>query len=939
MRNIFLFLILCIAHFAAQSQITLSPEKPSLNETVTLTFNAGAGSAGLMGYDGDIYLHTGILTSKSNSEGDWKNVLAEWGENKSELKLSNVGENLYELKFSVASLYGLTSMDNLVALTFVFRNEDGSKTGKADGGKDMYWYFQEPSFKKQTAMFEWTEDEKEALKTTREFVSIKQTKTGIRIQTTDGDVMINPLSEHSIQVEFLPKNHINPPSYSLAIPSPNMNTFTSETPEMIIWGADDLVLNIQKSPFTITYTYKNKPLLSEETGFYDNGSWKGFRFKLGEGEMITGGGSRAGGINRRGKRFPLYNKASYGYEESADQMYYSMPVVLSNRKYMLVFDNGAKGYMDIGADEKDVLEFGAVGGRMSYYIVADDDWEGLAENFTELTGRQPMPPRWAFGNIASRMGYHSQKEVESVVDQYMEDEIPLDGIVLDLFWFGKDVKGHLGNLDWHTDSFPQPQKMMDELKEKGVNTVLITEPFIVEGTNTFQECVDKSLLGLNDKGEPYMFDFYFGHTGLLDVFKEETRDWFWNDIYKKHTLTGVAGWWGDLGEPEVHPDDLLHVNGRADEVHNLYGHEWAKLLYDGFAKDFPNRRPVTLMRSGFVGSQRYGMIPWTGDVNRSWGGLRPQVELGLTMGLQGLAWTHSDLGGFAGNYQDSELYLRWLEYGVFQPMYRTHAQEGVPAEPIFWDDSTKAIARDWIKFRYRLMPYNYTLAWENSTKGIPMMRPIWYYEDSDALFGNKDEYLWGDAFLVAPVVNKGALTKKVYLPRGHVWFDAWDDTRYEGGSEAVVSLNIEKIPIFARAGAFFPMVPDFQSTKDYSSATLNLHYYHDATVASSKGQMYEDDGETKGAFDKKQYELLSFESAYIDQALEITIKSKGYNYPGKPESREITLHIHNIDEVPAFIRVDGKKLPSDSISLDNKRSTLKIVLSNVKAPTTVKMRF
>ncbi|MFK7971427.1 MAG: TIM-barrel domain-containing protein [Bacteroidia bacterium] len=886
------------------AQVSLSPEKPGLTEMVTLTFDASQGSAGLAGYEGDVYVHTGILNSQSTSEGDWKHVIAGWSENKRDLKMTRIANDLYELKFTISSLYGLPDDGDVTALTLVFRSEDGSKTGKASGDKDFYLYFKEPTFKRVTKA-STERPKRDTAKLPQAFVSMEETEKGLRIKTTQGTVELNIFSTNSIQVNYNLQTHENPPSLAVIQRAEKPATSTRELSNKVIWETGIIDVEIQKEPFKLAYTVKGKHVLSEEKGFFDDGLYMGFRFNLHKDEMITGGGSRAGGINRRDKRFELYNKASYGYEESAAQMYYSMPVALSNRKYMLVFDNGAKGYMDIGAEEEYVLEFGAVGGRMSYLLVVDDEWKGLARNFTQLVGRQSMPPRWALGNIASRMGYHTQTEVEHVVDQYIADDIPLDGIVLDLFWFGKDVKGHMGNLEWDRDSFPQPEKMMKNLKGKGVKTVLITEPFIVEGTKKYKECVGKELLGLNEEGIPYMYDFYFGHTGLLDIFKEDTRSWFWKNVYKKQTLKGVAGWWGDLGEPEVHPDNMLHVNGRGDEIHNLYGHEWASLIHRGYAQDFPRRRPVVLMRSGFVGSQRYGMIPWSGDVNRSWGGLRSQVEIALTMSLQGLGWMHSDLGGFAGDYKDSELYLRWLQYGVFQPMYRTHAQEAVPSEPIFWDDTTKGIARDFIKLRYRMMPYNYTLAAINSSEGIPMMRPVYYLADEGNwrvrdYFDNASEYMWGDAFLVAPVVKKGAKVQWVTLPEGQVWFDFWDEQRFEGGIKVNYPVNMDMIPVFVRAGSFVPMVPDFRSCKDYSSSVLNLHYYHDERARTATGQMYEDDGESKDASASAEY--LEFNAIYTHAAYQ---RSLTISLEGSETERSCNLIIHNIRKLPKQIVING----------------------------------
>jgi oligosaccharide 4-alpha-D-glucosyltransferase len=473
---------------------------------------------------------------------------------------------------------------------------------------------------------------------------------------------------------------------------------------------------------------------------------------------------------------------------------------------------------------------------------------------------------------------------------------------LDLYWFGSTLKGTLGNFDWHRDSFPQPEKMLADFKAKGVKTILITEPFIIKDTKTYQEVMDKKLVGTTATGEPYHYDFYFGNTLLLDIFKSETQDWFWN-IYKKHTLTGVDGWWGDLGEPEVHPDDLLHVNGRADNVHNLYGHTWAKTIFEGYKNDFPTQRSVILMRSGFVGSQRYGMVPWSGDVNRSWGGLKPQVEISLTMGMQGLALMHSDLGGFAGDYEDAELYIRWLQYGVFQPIYRTHAQEGVPAEPIFWDENTKNLARKAIKLRYELMPYNYTLFYENSTTGVPMMRPLIYEEDNLELFENTTSYMWGDAFLVTPVTEKGATTQAVYLPKGKTWINYWNGEKHEGGQTITVAVDSTFILVFVKAGSFIPMVKAFQNTEKYTSKRLELHYYHDKTIATSKGNFYDDDGKTKAAFANNQYEILNFNSTFENGKLTISISPKGYDYEGKPKKRMVNVQIHNLERSPNIVWV------------------------------------
>ncbi len=750
----------------------------------------------------------------------------------------------------------------------------------------------------------------------KKFLSSEQISQTLKVSTDQGDYFFSTYTVTSVEVEFVAKGKVNPPSFSLNPDLQKMDPMVMQNQEFIEFSTGAMVVHIDKRPFKITYKFKDRALFTEEKGYTEKDSVSGFRFNLSPTEKLFGGGERVLGMDRRGNRLELYNKASYGYETEAKLMYYSLPIAISSNKYMIVFDNGANGFMDMGATEKDILQFEALGGRSSYLVVAADKWSELATNFTELTGRQPMPPRWALGNISSRMGYHSQKEVESVVNIYRANKIPLDGIVIDLFWFGKTLKGTMGNLDWYRDSFPKPDQMLANNLGKGVKTILITEPFILKNSLKYNECSTKGLLCTKPTGAPYLFDFYFGNTGLLDIFKPQTKEWFW-DIYKTNTQLGVSGWWGDLGEPEVHPNDILHVNGKGSAVHNQYGHEWAKMVYEGYANDFPEVRPVILMRSGFVGSQRYGLMPWSGDVSRTWGGLKPQVEISLQMGMQGLAYMSSDLGGFAGLYKDAELYTRWLQYGVFQPVYRTHGQEGVSAEPIYWDKETKELAKQAIQLRYSLMPYNYTLAYENSTLGLPMMRPLFYYDDTPALLDNKTEYFWGPNILVVPVTEKGATGTQVYLPKGSRWIDFYSKAKYDGGTTIPYGLTKDHIPVFVKAGSFIPMVPVFQSTNDYTSQNLQVHYYFDDSVTSSSGYMYEDDGVSKKSIARNRYELINFNADNSKRELKITITPSKAGYDTKPQVRDIELYVYKLGLTPSSVEVGDEKMKVQDIEANS----------------------
>jgi oligosaccharide 4-alpha-D-glucosyltransferase len=397
----------------------------------------------------------------------------------------------------------------------------------------------------------------------------------------------------------------------------------------------------------------------------------------------------------------------------------------------------------------------------------------------------------------------------------------------------------------------------------------------------------------------------------------------------------------------VHPADALHrlgvagIDATADEIHNAFGHVWAKLVFENQVRRFPDMRPLIMMRSGFAGSQRYGMVPWTGDVDRSWGGLKPQVELSLQMGLLGLAYTHSDLGGFAGGETfDKEMYIRWLQYGVFQPVYRPHAQEHIAPEPVFHDRQTRRIVGDYIRLRYRMLPYVYTLAWENTMTGMPLMRPLFFEnEDDPSLIDEKDAYLWGDAFLVAPVTDPGVDSVNVDLPPG-AWFDFWDGARYEGGRTASVGVTLETIPVLVRAGSFVPMIGEIQTTRDYTSEKLTVHYYADGSVDQSTGVMYDDDGVSRTSLADGRYELLNFAADHAGNTLAIGLERSGGSYEGMPSKRELTLVVHNWTSEIRSVRYGDTAVPlrrklrrnGDSAVYDAERKRLSIRVTWDHAP-------
>lgn len=733
----------------------------------------------------------------------------------------------------------------------------------------------------------------------------------VSVETNKGTYTIQYYSSGALETSFLANNETNlQPSHAI-IATPLNESIVQERGKQsgalvyrMAQSENAISFSLDSVPFKIHYFYQNEPLV-HQNALVDGENGYELTMGISENEALYGGGVRALGMNRRGNKLELYNRAHYGYETHAPLMNYCIPMFLSSNGYAVHFDAPGTGWLDLDSAGVNEVTYSTVSARKSYQVVTGENWGEILQNWTLLSGRQPKLPIWALGNFASRFGYHSQQEVEELVAKFKEDSIPLDAVVLDLYWFGETIKGTMGNLAFYADSFPDPKGMIDQLHDQQIKTVLVTEPFILTSSNRWEEALENDVLAKDSSGKVVTYDFYFGNTGLIDVFDPKAGNWFWNR-YRELKEMGVDGFWGDLGEPEVHPDEILHATGTAREVHNIFGHKWAQLLYENLKRSYPNEQPFILMRSGSSGSQRFGMIPWSGDVNRTWGGLRSQPEIALQMGMQGVPFMHSDLGGFAGANDDPELYVRWLQYGVFQPIFRPHAQEEVASEPVFKDAATKQLAKEAIELRYRMLPYNYTLMCEASKTGMPLMRPVFFEsrpEDGKTFALVDSTYFWGDAFLISPVLVKGQQQKEVNLPDGFNWFDFYSGNFWKGGQTAELELSMNHIPTFVRGESFVPMVEGLQNTAEYQPSETVIHYYVDPTSGSGTGA-FEYDHSTTGT------DKIDFKSNWKKRKGEMIATSE----MGQTESLNLTIHLWS-SEIRK-LKVNGKKMKIKKLARD-----------------------
>lgn len=625
-----------------------------------------------------------------------------------------------------------------------------------------------------------------------------------------------------------------------------------------------------------------------------------------------GAGERGHKLDLRGDTLVMYNRQNYGYtgtDPRIKQMNITMPLYLATDGYAIVFDDFGAAEMILGnpieyiTETKEPVSW--------YYVNGAQSLADVTTALTSLTGRQDLPPLWALGYITSKYGYKTQTEAEDMVDSLRAKGYPVDGIVLDLYWYGKEQD--MGRLEWDRTQWPDPVDMMQYLGAKGVNVVTITQPYVLRNgraIDNYNTLAPKGLFVADSTGRaPQEVKIWVGEGGMWDVSNPETRQWL-TKRYRRLTDMGAGGWWGDLGEPEVHPETAMHANGlTARQYHNQYGNDWSSIVYDLYKTEYPDRRLLSMMRGGTTGLQRYSVFPWSTDVSRSWGGLEPQVRIMINSGLSGLGYMGHDVGGFAVDPQiptDPELYVRWLQLGLFTPMLRTHAQD--MAEPIHYPEY-ESIILPLVRERYRWLPYNYTLAYENATKGWPLVRPLNFHSTNpkDNYDEISDEFLWGSDVLVAPVMTKGATSRNITFPKGNDWIDLSSPlTEYKGGTTvADYAAPLDKLPLFVRKGAFlttadYPM----KSTRNYDPSRLTINYYP-AENTTSTGMLFEDDMKSPTSVTANAGRIITMKGDTTGKSLDVTLNAEG-SYSGAHNQKTISLIIHGQKKEPRSVTINGR---------------------------------
>ncbi|MFA5832776.1 MAG: glycoside hydrolase family 31 protein [Bacteroidota bacterium] len=726
-------------------------------------------------------------------------------------------------------------------------------------------------------------------------------------------------SGNIVRVDYLPTSNSSIDSSFVVIQEPEKNTpFTvNETDSTVFVKSSKIAVRIQKHPLRISFLDSLGTVLLAEPqagGLSHHQQSRSLRFVMDDEDHFYGTGERGMAMEKRGQKFESYNTQVGNYTVPLATMNLNVPLVTTNSGYAVYVDNTYRGEFDFGTVDPKVYSYNAEGGEISYYFIPGSTIAEQLEKYTWLTGRQPLPPRWAFGFIQSKNRYENETEARSIVQTMREKKIPCDGIVLDLKWFE-----YMGDISWNEKLWPNHEQMITDFLSLGMKTILITEPYIIQLSKNFLEGDAKGYLAKDSSGKTFVMEKWWscGYTcgsTLLDITNPDAQKWWWS----KHPAafgSHVAGIWTDLGEPERHPEEMNHFLGSTVKIHNIYNLLWAKTIYEGFTQLRPNERVFNVSRSGFAGVQRYGVMPWSGDVSRTFVGLQVQMPILLGMGMSGIAYQNSDIGGYSRMPTTPELYIRWMQFGTFCPIARAHGAgetvNGYPTEPWKFGVEAEKISREFIQLRYRLLPYIYTLAHNNYETGIPFARPLFWLDPNDKkLVNESSSYMWGDAFLVSPVVTAGQKSKNIYFPKG-TWINYWTDEIVIGGKEVSVSAPLNRMPIFVKEGSIIPMAQlmSYSDERPLDTLTVLVYPNFNGEVTYS---LYEDDGKSR-EYQTGKYSTTTFtqRSATTNGVTTLTLssgESKG-SFENKLNERSYIFEVHGIQKKPSKVMSNGIRIP------------------------------
>jgi alpha-D-xyloside xylohydrolase len=629
----------------------------------------------------------------------------------------------------------------------------------------------------------------------------------------------------------------NPPAH-ITFSTPDGRTFL----DMRNWSMT--VLNHKDS--TANLIYDKRP---SDPDFYRVGAG----FASPDDEHYYGlGQNQEGFFDHRGHRVECW----HDYLATGSPSF-CVPFLVTNKGYGLIWDNPSKTVFEPGFNEQ-TRWTSDVGDRVSFFVIAGKNTDEIYSGYRQLTGPTRLLPKGAYGFIQCKQRYSTQAEVLAVAKGYRERHLPLDVIVIDWFYYTK-----MGQMDMDPLYWPDPTSMNRQLHDQNIETMISVWPRFQPGSRYYdfirkQGWFEHLADGTPTDGLPYDLA-----GSDIDTTDSAAARWYWDTIRDNLVSKGFDYFWADETEPDLPPNGSYFSIGPGTRYYDVYPLFHTAAFYDGFRRDVPHRALI-LSRDAYLGAQRNGTIFWSSDIYPTWDTLKRQIPTGLDVTASGIAYWGNDIGGWqglppvhhpeqpplidpsdarnnVGDYDDyPELYTRWFEYGAFEPNFRTHGSRkynevwsyGKQAEPIL---------EKYLRLRYQLMPYIYSLGYFTLQTGAPYMRALFMDFPSDPNVSDiGDEYMFGPAFLVAPVTEQGATNRMVYLPAGTDWFNYWSNERIHGGQTIKVDAPIDVLPLFVRAGSIVPLGKPVENTAERQELAKIRIY------PGSNGDftLYQDDGKT-----------------------------------------------------------------------------------------------
>lgn len=531
------------------------------------------------------------------------------------------------------------------------------------------------------------------------------------------------------------------------------------------------------------------------------------RFEAFDDEKIFGMGQyQQKNLNHKGAVLELAHRNSQA----------SVPFLISSRGYGFLWNNPAFGTATFATNKTEWYARSTK--KLDYFITAGDDPFEIEQNYTAATGRSPMMPEYGMGYWQCKLRYRNQEEILSVAREHKRRGLPMDAIVVDFFHWTRQGEFKFEPRDW-----PDPEAMVKELKQMGIETVVSVWPTIDERSENYAAMADRGYLVRTDRGKDTMT--WMGNTVYFDATNPGAQQFVWQRCRENYYSKGIRCFWLDEAEPEYDNyefDNYRYWAGPALQCSNTYPVGYAKGFYDGLKAE--GEEVLSLVRCAWAGSQKYGVLTWSGDVHSSFRSMQEQLQAGLNMSVAGIPWWTSDIGGFlGGDISDEhfrELLVRWFAWGCFCPVFRMHGERspwyereeefinnvrqltsGQDNEVWSFGEENYEILKKYLFIRERLRPYIRACMKNASTTGAPVMRPLFFdFAKDPTAWAVSDCYMFGPDLLVAPVMEAGATERRVYLPTGCRWTDANTKVVYEGGQFVTVPAPIDIIPVFIREG-------------------------------------------------------------------------------------------------------------------------------------------